>query len=64
MFARLAPEYGAYLAITGLKKPLGPGSKVYLTFTFDGAPPTGAPVPFEVPLSPPPRATSAVTGEE
>lgn len=63
--ARLAPEYGAYLAITGLTKPLAPGGEAILTFTFDTGDPIDAPAPFEVPLSAPPRATPAHNeGEE
>jgi hypothetical protein len=62
-FARLSPESGAYLAITGLTQKLVPGDTAYLTFTVDGKEPIKAPVPFETPFSPPPRATPVETGE-
>jgi hypothetical protein len=54
-FARLAPDAGGYLAISSIAKAIGPGSTVYLTFTFDRDEPVGMPVPFGVPLSPLPR---------
>jgi hypothetical protein len=54
-FARLAPDVGGYLAISGLTQALGPGSTAYLTFTFDRDEPTEIVVPFGTPLSPLPR---------
>jgi hypothetical protein len=63
-FVRLDQELGSHLAITGLTKPLTPGSEAYLTFSFAGAPPAGTPVPFEVPLSPPPRVVPSGAHEE
>lgn len=54
-FARLAPDVGGYLAISGLTQAFGPGSTAYLTFTFDRDEPTGIVVPFGTPLSPVPR---------
>jgi hypothetical protein len=62
-FARLSPDFGAYLAITGLTQKLAPGDTAYLTFVVDGKAPIKAPVPFETPFSPPPRATPVDTGE-
>jgi hypothetical protein len=62
-YAKLSPDFGAYLAITGLTKALVPGDTAYLTFVVDGKEPIKAPVPFETPLSPPPRATPVETAE-
>jgi hypothetical protein len=63
-YVQLAQQLGAHLAITGLTRPLTPGAKAYLTFTFAGAPPAGTPVPFEVPLSAPPRVVPSNADEE
>ena len=63
-YVQLDQQLGAHLAITGLTRPLAPGHQAYLTFTFDGAPPAGTPVPFEVPLSPPPRVVPSGANEE
>jgi hypothetical protein len=54
-FARLAPGAGGYLAINSISQAVGPGSTVYLTFTFDRDEPVEMTVPFGVPLSPLPR---------
>jgi hypothetical protein len=54
-YTRLTPEAGAHLAIVGITEPLGPGSSVVVTFTFEGEDPVETPVPFGVPLSPLPR---------
>jgi hypothetical protein len=54
-YARLAPEYGTYLAITGLTSALGPGSTAFLTFNVTGDEPFGAVVPFGVPSTALPR---------
>jgi hypothetical protein len=53
-YARLTMEAGAYLAITSIAEPLGPGSSALVTFTFEGEDPLEIAVPFGVPLSPPP----------
>ncbi|MCW2643558.1 MAG: hypothetical protein JWP76_5864 [Dactylosporangium sp.] len=55
-YARLTVEARAYLAITSIAEPLQPGSSALVTFTFEGEDPLEIPVPFGVPLSPPPRA--------
>lgn len=60
-FARLTPDSGGYLAISGLTQALGPGSTAYLTFTFDRDEPTEIPVPFGIPLSPLPRLEPSST---
>jgi hypothetical protein len=53
-YARLTMEAGAYLAITSIAEPLGPGSSALVTFTFEGEDPLEIAVPFGVPLSPVP----------
>jgi hypothetical protein len=54
-FARLAPDFGGYLAITSISTSLTPGTSAYLTFSFDGDEPTEIAAPFGVPLTPLPR---------
>lgn len=53
--ARLDPGSGAYLAITNISTPLQPGSRIVVTFTFEGEDPLQVTVPFGIPLSPAPR---------
>jgi hypothetical protein len=62
-YARLDPEFGARLAITGITEALRPGSSVFMTFTFEGDDdPVEAPVPFGTPLSPLPRVKPSDNG--
>ncbi len=64
-YARLSPDAGGgYLAVAGLTKPLGPGSEIYVTFTFDADDPVGVTVPYGVPLTPPSRVPGSHAGEE
>jgi hypothetical protein len=54
-YVRLAPEFGAYLTITGLTSALGPGSSAYLTFNVAGDDPFGTTIPFGIPSGAPSR---------
>jgi hypothetical protein len=63
-FARLAPDFGGYLAITSISTSLTPGTSAYLTFSFDGDEPTEIAAPFGVPLTPLPRLEPSSTPAE
>ncbi|MDT5038176.1 MAG: hypothetical protein QOE03_3361 [Micromonosporaceae bacterium] len=58
---RLAPTFGAYLVIAGLRAPVGPDSSVYLTFNVVGDEPFGTTVSFGEPTMGLPRLAPSGT---
>ncbi|HEX6873675.1 MAG TPA: copper chaperone PCu(A)C [Micromonosporaceae bacterium] len=61
-YVLLVPGQGQYLQLTGLKRPLGPGSAVPVTFTFDDGSTVTVSIPFGLPTAPLPRESAAVSG--
>ncbi len=59
----LVPGQGEYLVLRGLTRPLGPGSSVLVTFTFDDGSSVRVNVPFGVPMEAVPRASATVHAE-
>lgn len=59
----LVPGQGEYLMLRGLTRPLGPGSSVPVTFTFDDGSSVRVNVPFGVPTEPGPRVSATAHAE-
>ncbi len=56
-FELLVPGTGEYLQLTGLTRPIPPGTSVPLTFTFDDGTTVNVNVPLGVPMAPVPRVS-------